>query len=95
VWNVDSTLGEKIHIVTNFGIERNNLSKLLKRHGWQAVYHHIPIPNLKNINSIVVPLQKGGFNRGIKIIQIVPWLIPLRVPRSTMTNALYELQPKK
>lgn len=83
---------EKIHIVIDLGIERNNLSKLLQRHGWQGVCHHKPIPNLKNINSIVVPLQKGGSNWGIKIIQIVLWLIPLNVPKATMTYALHELQ---
>jgi len=27
----------------------------------------LPIPNLKNISSIVVPLQGGGFNWGIKL----------------------------
>ncbi len=41
-----------------------------------------------------MPLQKGGSNWGIKIIQIVFQLIPLRVPRSTMIDALHELQPK-
>jgi hypothetical protein len=30
------------HIATNLGIEHNNLSKLLKRHGWQ-----VPILDLK------------------------------------------------
>jgi hypothetical protein len=54
------------HIATNLGIECNNLSIFKKRHGWQGVYHHIPIPNLKNIISTVVPLQKGGSNRGDK-----------------------------
>jgi len=75
------------------GIERNNLSKLLKRHGWQEIYHHIPIPNLKNISSTLVPLQRGGFNWGIKSIQVVIWLIALRVPRSTTIDALHDLQP--
>jgi len=43
-------IGEKnSHIATNLGIECNNLLKLLKRHGWQGVYHHILIPDLKNI----------------------------------------------
>jgi hypothetical protein len=53
------------HIATNLGIECNNLSKLLKRHawhGWQGVYHCIPILDLKNITFIVVLLQRGGSN---------------------------------
>jgi hypothetical protein len=45
------------------------------------------------MNYIIVPLQKGGSNWEIQIIQIVIRLIPLRVPRSTMANALHELQP--
>jgi hypothetical protein len=49
------------HIVTNLDIERNNLSKLLKRHGWQGVYNHIPILDLKNIIFTIVFLQRGGF----------------------------------
>jgi hypothetical protein len=54
------------HIVTNLDIEHNNLSKLLKRHGWQGVYHHIPIVDLKNIIFIIVFLQRGVSNQGDK-----------------------------
>jgi hypothetical protein len=50
------------HITTNLGIDCNNLSKLLKRHGWQAVYHHIPILDLKNIIFIILLLQSGDSN---------------------------------
>jgi len=50
------------HITTNLGIDCNNLSKLLKRHGWQGVYHHIPILDLKNIIFTIFLLQNGGSN---------------------------------
>jgi len=59
------------------GIECNNLSKFFKRHGWQGVYHHIPILDLKVsflqlwLCKEVVPI------RGIKIVQTTFWLIPL------------------
>jgi hypothetical protein len=45
------------------------LSTLLKRHGWQVIYHHIPVLDLKNIISTNVPLQKGGSNWGMIIVQ--------------------------
>jgi hypothetical protein len=57
--------------------------------------HHIPILDLKNIIFTVVYLQKGGSNWGIKTVQTTIWLIPLRVPRLIMKDALHELQPKK
>jgi hypothetical protein len=66
---------------------------------WQGVYHHIPIPNLKNIIFTIVSLQRGGSNWGIKIVQTTFQttfqLIPLRVPRSVVRDALHELKPKK
>jgi hypothetical protein len=45
------------------------LSKLLKRHGWQVIYHHIPILDLKNIIFADVLLQKGGSNWGMRTVQ--------------------------
>jgi hypothetical protein len=56
--------------------------------------HHIPIPDLKNIIFNIVYLQKGGSNWGIKTIQTTLWLIPLRVPRLVVRDALHELQQK-
>ncbi len=54
--------GKFSHITIDLGIECNNLSKFIKGHGWQEVYHHISIPDLKNIISTVVFLQRGGSN---------------------------------
>jgi hypothetical protein len=66
MWNVNSTLGNFFTNRNKLGIECNNLSKFFKRHGWQGVYHHIPILDFENIISIVAALQRGGSNRGDK-----------------------------
>ncbi len=49
-------------ITTNLGIEHKNLSKLLKRHGWQVPPHTYPWP--RKIIFTVEPLQRGGSNLG-------------------------------
>ena len=87
--------GEKFaHIAAGLGMGRNVLTRKLKEQGWGGVYSKVPMEELKSIILSEIPLGRAGSNWGIRTVQVALKLRKLRVPRSSVRDALKELQPE-
>ena len=87
--------GDKFaHIAASLGMGRNILTRKLAEEGWGGVYLKVPMDELKAIILNKILLSRVGSNWGIWSVQAALKLQKLRVPRSSVRDALKELQPK-
>ena len=79
------------HVAGELGIGRNVLTRMLTAEGWGGVYHHVPLPQLKDIILAEIPMCRTGLNWGIRSVQAMLRHRSLRVPWAHIREALSQL----